>query len=87
MFAYSSDAIGFRQIDDGGFRQIATHSVTGTLDGSTILLRIAKDTGEEFEVDATVDDNLISGTYLMRRESLDGDAAVRETGEFSIERY
>jgi hypothetical protein len=87
LFAYSSDAVGFRQMDDGGFRQVASHTVHGTLDGSTVLLRIARDTGEDFEVDARVSGDSISGTYVRRTGTGQGGTGIRETGEFAIERY
>jgi hypothetical protein len=87
IFAQSSDAVGFRRLDDATARKISTHAVSGTLDGQTISLRFANDAGETFEVNGTVAGNRIAGTYSMRRGPEDGDAAVPETGEFLLERY
>lgn len=87
LFAYSSDAVGFRQMEDGGFRQLATHTVSGTLEDSAIALRIARDTGEDFEVDARVTADRIAGTYTRLAASGDAESTVRETGELVIERY
>jgi hypothetical protein len=87
IFAQSSDAVGFRRLDDATARKISTHTVSGTLDGQTIRLRFANDAGETFDVDGTVTGDRIAGTYSMLRGSQEGDEAVRETGEFLLEKY
>lgn len=88
-FAQSSDAIGFRQLDNESWRSVSTHSVTGARDGSQIRMHFSSDAGATFQVDATVNTSRISGTYSAEYgpASPHADADAVEVGRLDVERY
>ena len=85
LFAMSSDAIAFRQIDNEGSRRVSTYAVTGTLDGSRFRIRFSEEAGRTYEVDAVVNEHVIAGSYVAQY-SMDGAKETR-SGRFEIERY
>lgn len=87
IVAQSSDAIAFRQLDNGSSRSVSTHTVTGTREGSRIRMRFSNDTGRTFEIDASVSAKRISGFYSAQHGPASPDAGVIEEGEFEVERY
>lgn len=84
-FAQSSDAVAFRRMDEESTRSVATHPVTGTLDGTRLRIRFRSEAGLAYEVDAVVDNGLIEGTYIARSPSGDGQQSL--SGRFEVERY
>ena len=86
-FTQSSDAIGFRQLDNESWRRVSTHRIAGTLDGPRVRMRFSNDAGRTFEIDATVSENLILGTYSAKYGPASPHAGVVEEGKFEIERY
>ena len=83
--AHSSDVIAFRQIDDGGYRNVSTQAVTGTLDGSRIRIRFSAGGGRTSEVDAVVNGRVIAGSYVTHGSA--EDAGEMTSGRFEIERF
>ena len=85
LFAMSSDAIAFRQIDNEGSRRLSTYAVTGNLDGSRFRIRFSVEAGRTYQVDAIVNERVIAGNYVAQY-STDGAEETR-SGRFEIERY
>ena len=85
LFAMSSDAIAFRQIDNGGSRLVSTYAVTGTLDGSRFRIRFAVDAGRTYQDDAVVNERVIAGSYVAQYSTY--GAEETKSGRFEIERY
>jgi len=83
--AHSSDVIAFRQIDDGGYRNVSTQAVTGTLDGSRIRIRFSAGGGRTSEVDAVLNGRVIAGSYVTHGSADDADETT--SGRFEIERF
>ena len=83
--AHSSDVIAFRQIDDGGYRNVSTQVVTGTLDGSRIRFRFSAGVGRTSEVDAVLNGRVIAGSYVTHGAADDADETT--SGRFEIERF
>jgi hypothetical protein len=83
--AHSSDVIAFRQIDDGGYRNVLTQAVAGTLDGSRIRIRFLAGGGKTSEVDAVLNGRVIAGSYVTHGSADDADETT--SGRFEIERF
>ena len=83
--AHSSDAIAFIQIDNGGYRNVSTQAVTGTLDGLRFRIRFSAVAGRTYEVDAAINDGVIAGRYVACG-SVDG-ADETTCGRFEIGRF
>jgi len=83
--AHSSDLIAFRQVDDGGYRNVSTQAVTGTLDGSRIRIRFSAGGGRTSEVDAVLNGRVIAGSYVTHGSADDADETT--SGRFEIERF
>lgn len=83
--AYSSDVVAFRQLDDGGYRNVSTHAVTGTQDGSRIRIRFSAGGGRTSEVDAVLNGHVIAGSYVTHGTADDADETT--SGRFEIERF
>ena len=86
-FAQSSDAIGFRQLDNESWRSVSTHSVAGARDGPQVRMQFSSDTGATFQVDATVGTSRISGTYSAKYGPASLYADAVEEGSFEVGRY
>jgi hypothetical protein len=86
-FAQSSDAIGFRRLDNESWRSVSTHSVAGARDGRQVRMQFSSDTGAAFQVDATVGTSRISGTYSAKYGPASPYADAVEEGSFEVERY
>jgi hypothetical protein len=84
-FARSSDAVAFRQTDNEGSRRVSTYAVTGTLDGSRLRIRFSAEAGRTFQVDAVVNERMITGSYTAKYPT-DGAQETR-SGRFEIERF
>lgn len=83
--AHSSDVIAFRKIDDGGYRNVSTQAVTGTLDGSRIRIRFSAGGGRTSEVDAVLNGRVIAGSYVTYGAADDADETT--SGRFEIEKF
>lgn len=86
-FALSSDAIAFRQLDNGSSRSVTTHTVDGAREGAQVRMRFTSDEGFIFLVDAMVSANRIWGTYSVAYGTASPLAGTTERGKLEVERY